>query len=155
MWYKVDYNKLAILLLPTILRKPRTIAFVHSLVFPISELHYSWSQFRAYNLYKVEHNGQVCKFRKALNDRFDQTERRIYITDGNKFKREYLYTTAENRPKYLGVIYLHQTDDYADTGVDFIVHVPAAIVSGQFFELVALIEFYKLGGKRYKIESIL
>lgn len=154
MWYKVDYDKLAILLLPTILRKPKTIAFVQSLVFPISQLHYKWSQFRTDNLYKVEHNGQVCKFRGALNDRFDQTERRIYIGDGNKYERQYLYTTGENKPKYLGTMFLHETEDYADTGVDFIVHVPEAIVSGQFFELVALIEFYKLGGKRYKIERI-
>jgi hypothetical protein len=154
MWYKVDYNKLAILLLPTILRKPKLIAYVQCLVFPISQLHYSWSRFREDNLYKVEHNAQVCKFRKALNDRFDQTQRRIYIGDGNRYERQYLYTTGENRPKYIGTMYLHQNEDYADTGVDFIVWVPIEIITGQYYELVALIEFYKLGGKRYKIESI-
>lgn len=153
MWYKVDYNKLVILLLPTFLRKSKIINFLQCLVFPIGQLYYTWTQLRNDNLYKVEHNAQVCKFRKALNDRFDQTQRRIYITDGNKYEREYLYTTAENRPRYLGVMYLHQTQDYADTGVDFIVWTPKEIITTQYYELVALIEFYKLGGKRYKIES--
>jgi hypothetical protein len=51
-------------------------------------------------------------------------------------------------------MYLHQNEDYADTGVDFIVWVPIEIITAQYYELVALIEFYKLGGKRYKIESI-
>lgn len=154
MWYNVDYNKLGIEFIPNMMRKPQTLALVKALVSPLSKLHYTWLQFRNDNLYKVAHNGQVCKFRKALNDRFDQTERRIYIGDGQRYEREYLYTIGENRPRYFGVMYLHKKEDYADTGIDFIVYVPTSIISSQYFELVALIEFYKLGGKRYKIESI-
>jgi hypothetical protein len=154
MWYKVDYNRLAVLMLPTFLRKPILVGYVQSLLVPIDKLYYNWSIFRKDNLYKVEHNGQICKLRKALNDRFDPSERRIYIGDGNRNERQYLYTTGENKPKYLGTMFLHQNSDYADTGVDFIVFAPNEIINALPYELKAQIEFYKPGGKRYKIEAI-
>lgn len=154
MWYNVNYNRLVVLLLPSYLRKPKIVGYIQALIVPIDKLYYKWSLFRNDNLYKVAHNAQICKFRKALNDRFDQIQRRIYIGDGNRFEREYLYTTGENRPRYLGTMYLRQSEDYSDTGVDFIVFVPQEIINALPFELKALIEFYKLGGKRYKIEAI-
>jgi hypothetical protein len=154
MWYKVDYNRLAVLMLPTFLRKPILVGYVQSLLVPIDKLYYKWSIFRNENLYKVQHNGQICKLRKALNDRFDPSERRIYIGDGNRFERQYLYTTGENKPRYLGTMFLYQNSDYADTGVDFIVYAPQEIIGESPYELKAQIEFYKAGGKRYKIEAI-
>jgi hypothetical protein len=154
MWYKVDYNRLAVLMLPTFLRKPILVGYVQSLLVPIDKLYYNWSIFRNENLYKVQHNGQICKLRKALNDRFDPSERRIYIGDGNRYERQYLYTTGENKPKYLGKMFLFQNSDYADTGVDFIVYAPKKTINELPYELKAQIEFYKPGGKRYKIEAI-
>jgi hypothetical protein len=154
MWYKIDYNRLAILDLPTFLRKPIQVAFLQSLLVPIDSLYYKWSLFRNENLYKVHHNGQICYLRKVLNDKLDSSLRRIYIGDGNSHKRQYLYTTAENRPKYLGTMFLWQNSDYADTGVDFIVYAPIEIINTSPYELKALIDFYKMGGKRYKIEAI-
>jgi hypothetical protein len=154
MWFEIDFNKLVITLLPNELRKPKLVAYLQCLIFPISKIYNTWRKYRSDNLYKIEHNAQVCYFRKALNDRFDPSLRRIYITGGHKYERLYIYTTGENRPLYIGQIFLNRTEDYADTGVDFIVYVPGSIIDTQFFELKALIEFYRLGGKRYKIESI-
>jgi hypothetical protein len=51
-------------------------------------------------------------------------------------------------------MFLQQGSDYADTGVDFIVWVPAQINIQQPYELKAIIDFYKAGGKRYKIENL-
>jgi len=154
MWYRVDYNRLVLLLLPTFLRKPVLIGYIQSLISPIDNLYYRWCSFREDNLYKVKHTGQICKLRKALNDRFDPMLRRIIIGDGNRYRRQYLYTTAENRPKYLGTLFLYQNSDYADTGADFIIWVPAEINIRQPYELKAWIDFYKAGGKRYKIENL-
>lgn len=152
MWYKVDYKKLAILMLPTFLRKPILVAYLQSLLVPIDSLYYQWSVYRNDNIYKMDHNGQICYLRKALNDKFDPSLRRIWIGNGNRYERQYLYTTPENRPKYLGTMYLHQNLDYADTGLDFIVYVPQTIIDESPFALKALIDFYKAGGKRYKID---
>lgn len=154
MWYNVDFRKLPLLLLPIFLRKRLTIIFLDSYLTPLKKTHQAWNLFRNDNIYKIKHNGQVCNFRKALNDRFDPSLRRIYIDDGNRFQRKYLYTTAENKSNYLGKMFLHLNSDYADTGVDFVVFVPIEIINQQPFELKALIDFYKTGGKRYKIERI-
>ncbi len=154
MWYKIDYNRLGIVMLPTFLRKAVLVSYLQSLLVPIDSLYYKWSVFRTDNLYKVEHTGQICYLRKVLNDKLDVSLRRIYIGDGNRYKRPYLYTTSENRPKYLGTMFLRQRADYADTGVDFIVYAPIEIINTSPYELKALIDFYKMGGKRYKIEAI-
>lgn len=155
MWYEVDYKRLAILLLPPFLRKPRNVAYVQALLSPIDEVHYGWKQKRQRDWYKIQHNGQVCKLRKVLNDAFDPSERRIYITDGNSFPRKYIYTRAENKPVFLGKLFIYRHAEYEGTGSDFIVFAPPDIIAAQTNEMKALIEFYKLASKRYQIRPIL
>lgn len=154
MWYNLNVKKLGILLLPTFLRKPIPIAYLDVLLHPLSKIYDRWLIFREENLYKMQHNGQLCYLRKALNDKLDPSERRIYIGDGNKFLRQYIYTSGENKTRYLGKITLFQSLDYADTGADFIVFAPQEIIDSEIDQLKALIDFYKSAGKRYKIESI-
>lgn len=151
MWYNLNINKLVGLLLPTFLRKEKMLAWLRALHFPLIKIVDDFNFNRNQNLYNLAHNGQVCYLRKALNDRFDVSERRIKITDGNKYNRQYIYTLGEQKPKYLGMIYLRQNADYSDTGVDFIVLIPNGLKYNKF-EAKALIDFYKLASKRYKIE---
>lgn len=151
MWYKVDFKRLGILFLPVSLRKPRMIGIVHALLAPLISLHYYFIQYRNGNMYKLQHNGQICYLRKALNDVFD-SERRIRIVDGNEFERVYIYARAENKPVYLGKMYLRQRNDYVDSAVDFIVQVPVGLVYDNY-QMRALIDYYKLAGMRYKIEE--
>lgn len=154
MWFNVDFNKLVLLLTPTFLRKNAFFSFLKAVVTPVGSVYDSWLKMRSENLYKLAHNGQIAYLRAALNDRFDPSLRRIYIGDGNRFIRKYIYTHVEQKPKFLGTMFLHSRDDYADTGVDFIVFVPGSIVDAQIYELKALINFYKEGVKRYKIVKI-
>ncbi len=157
MWYNINYYILSIELLPTFLRKVRIVKFLSVLLEPINKLYYQWFLFRKDNLYKLSNTGQVCYLRKVLNDTFDPSQRRIEIHNGNKYSRVYIYTTAEHSPHYLGVMYLHPNSDYADTGVDFIVKAPQDLPQMQTaekYELKALIDFYKEGVKRYKIEEL-
>lgn len=154
MWYKVDYNKLALLALPAFLRKPILVGYVTALIIPVANLYDKWRVFRDDNLYKVHHTGQVCYLRKVLNDKLDPSFRRIYIGDGQRYKRKYLYTKGENKPVFLKTMYMLEAADYADTGVDFNVWVPKSIIDGSIYEIIALVNFYKLGGKKYKINAI-
>ena len=154
MWFNVDFSKLLLLLTPTFLRKAAFFAFTGSVLSAVGSIYDSWFKMRLDNLYKLSHNGQIVYLRAALNDRFDPSLRRIYLGDGNRFIRKYIYTHVEQKPKFLGTMFLHSRDDYADTGVDFIVFVPANIVDAQIYELKALINFYKEGVKRYKIVKI-
>ncbi|MDO4763826.1 MAG: hypothetical protein Q4A00_05540 [Flavobacteriaceae bacterium] len=151
MWYNLNINKLVELLLPTFLRKEKMLAWLRVLHFPLIKVVDDFNFNRNQNLYNLAHNGQVCYLRKALNDKFDVSDRRIRIADGNRFQRQYIYTRAEQKPLYLGTIYLYNRADYGDTGVDFIVLIPKGLKYNEF-EMKALIDFYKLASKRYKIE---
>jgi hypothetical protein len=157
MWYKIDFKRFGIILLPTFLRKPVIVAFIHSMLVPIDNLYYKWSQFREDNIYKIEHTGQVCSLRGSLNDKFDPIERRIYITDGNRYETTYIYTEAEAQDVFVNTesedptIWLRTEAETADTGLDFIVWVPESIYNTQIYGLKAHVEFYKAGGFRYNI----
>ena len=154
MWYNIDFDNLVVLDQPTFLRKRVMVAFLRTLILPIKKLYYQWYSYRSDNLYKLAHNGQVCYLRRALNDRFDVQLKRIEINNGNTYHRDYIYTTVEHSPVFLGAMYLHQNNDYADTGVDFIVKAPAALLDQNNYEMKALIDYYKEGVKRYKIEEL-
>ncbi|HHT9079636.1 TPA: hypothetical protein ACT5CJ_002426, partial [Flavobacterium psychrophilum] len=137
--------------LPINLRQPKNIAYVLALLEPVEWLYYQWLQKRDFDWYRLKHTGQVCKLRKVLNDNLDKSLRRIYIAQGTAFPRKYIYTKAENKPKYLGTYFIKSQDEYENTGVDFIVFVPTEIKTASIDQLKYLLNYYKLAGKRYKI----
>ena len=152
MWYKISFDKLVVQLLPTFLRKPRMIAFISLFSTELTKLHNNWLIKKTQDETWLNHNSQVCFLRKILNDEFDDLERRIKITDGQLYERKYIYTLGEKKPKYLGKLFIRQTADYADTGIDFFVVVPNDInIEQNKYKLEALINRYKLASKRYKI----
>lgn len=152
MWYKINFDKLVVLLLPTFLRKPRIIAFLSLFSTQLTKLYNTWLVKKIEDVIWLNHNSQVCYLRKILNDEFDDLKRRITITDGQLYERQYLYTIGEKKPKYFGKIYLRQSSDYADTGIDFFVVVPVDInIDQQKHKLNAFINRYKLASKRYKV----
>lgn len=155
MWYKFNIGKIPQLLLPGILQLPLVYAMLHTILKPIRTIYEDWSIFRNANVYAMAHNGQVCYMEGALNDRFDPDLRRIYINPtGENHNATYIFTHGEQRPTYLGKIFIRTRLELGDTGVDFIVNVPASIAQLSNFELRALIDFYRLGGKRYIINEI-
>lgn len=154
MWYDIDFNKLASERIPSFLRKSIVLSYAIILVTEVGNLHYAWKQKRLYDWYRLSHTGQVCYLRKVLNDALDPSERRIYIGDGNAFPRKYIYTRAENKPVFLGKIFIYQNSEYVGTGADFVVYVPASILATKINELNALVLFYKLASKRYQIRPI-
>ncbi|WP_163444995.1 hypothetical protein [Flavobacterium columnare] len=154
MWFEVDFKKLTVFLLPIALRKRKTIALLHCLIKPIDDVYYQWKQKRQSDWYRLNHNGQRCKLRKVLNDELDNQQRRIRIDDGSSFKRKYIATKAESKPIYLGKAFINSRSEFENTGVDFVVYVPTEIVGKSIQKLKFLINYYKLAGKRYRIEKI-
>lgn len=161
MWFLINWKKIAVLLTPTFLRGKIMAAWLELIINPAEDIHYNWMLFRKDNIYNLAHNSQLCYMEGALNDNFDTTQRRIYIDNGNAFKRKYIYTDGELSgeiinneifitPTFLGTVYLYGDEDYADTGVDFIVVIPLNLVYSPY-KMRALIDFYKLASKRYKI----
>ncbi|MES2238850.1 MAG: hypothetical protein V4497_01195 [Bacteroidota bacterium] len=133
------------------------MGYARALISPVESLYYSWYNWRIDNIYKLEHNGQICYLRGSLNDKFDPVERRIYIGNGLLYDTQYIFTEAEEQDVWLETedeeetIWLRTESETADTGLDFIVYVPETIFNSQIDGLKAHIEFYKAGGKRYSI----
>jgi hypothetical protein len=154
MWYKIDFDRLVLLLLPTFLRKPVLFGYIRALIAPIASLHYKWSRMREENLTKLSYNSQRCYLRGALNDKYDPDLRRITIDETLDIGQDYIYTPAENLDVYLGVMYLEQDFNYSNTIVDFLVNVPGQILDDKTNEITATLNFYKLAGKSYKLLAI-
>ena len=154
--YNLDYNKLLLQLIPSFLRKDRLVGLMQSIVYPVKQLFDLFIKYRSERIYELNHSGQVYSMENVFNDRFDAEERRIYITDGFAKDRTYIYTRAENKPVFLGQVFLYNRGDYGDTGVDFIVWVPNAIVITleEMYELRALVDKYRIAPKRYKIYRV-
>ena len=154
MWYKVDFDRLILLLLPTFLRKPVFFGYLKALISPIASLHYRWEKIRAANLKKLEYNSQKCYLRKALNDYHDNEQRRIYTTKVPQLTGNYLFQPEENLDFYLGTMWLDL--DYTAQGerVDFLVYVPAEILATKTNEIMATLEMYVLASKTYKLMTI-
>ncbi|QEE51030.1 hypothetical protein FUA48_16035 [Flavobacterium alkalisoli] len=157
MWFDVNFLLLLINELPINKRKLKNIRFLSVLLKPIETVYYNWFQLRKENIYKLNHNGQVCYLRKSLNDKFDTVLRRIYITNGQINETAVIYTEAEQQDEYIGseteedFLWLYTEGETGDTGLDFIVYVPQEVYDNSLHSVNAHIRFYKAGGKRYTI----
>ena len=151
MWYKVDWNRLVLLLLPSMLRQPVLFAYLKALISPIAKLHNQWKLMREANLRKLSYNGQRCYLRKALNDECDADLRRIYIGETLNSEPDYIYTSDENLDVYLGIMYIENEFDYSTGVVDFLVFVPQEVLNFKINQLTAILDFYTLAGKKYEI----
>ncbi|ROH98274.1 hypothetical protein EGI16_21595 [Chryseobacterium sp. G0240] len=149
MWYKLNGQIQILQTWVTFLRTPVFSSFLSLISDEISDLNLSFLTNRNQNITKIVHNSQVCKLRKILNDTFDY-ERRIQIVDGVLKKPKYIYTNAEQKPKWLGEMFIYTQEETEGSGVDFTVMIPGDLKNYQV-EIKALIDFYKLAGKRYKI----
>lgn len=155
--FDIDYNKLIVQLKPARLRKKRVKAFAKAMVSPVVVLYNDFLSFRSAVLYELNHNGQVCSMEGLLNDQFDDSLRRIYITDAPIILPLYLHRRAEAKPAYLrrrseGIPKYVRRSTELTKGGSFIVKVPVALT----FDLnmmKALIDKYKLAGKAYKIQT--
>lgn len=154
MWYKVDWDKLILLMLPMTLRKAALFGYLKALLSPVASLHYNWKLMREANLNKLSYNGQRCYLRKALNDKCDPELRRIYIGETDNTAPAYIYTEDENQDVYLGTMYIDSDFNYSTGVVDFLVFVPQEVLNIKVNELTAILDFYTLAGKKYEIIGI-
>lgn len=158
--YDVKIKRLALLLLPTALRRPLVAAFMQSAVQGVGVLHGSFMQWRADRDYRLTHNGQVCYLRAVLNDTFDPGERRIRVEDRDSgaLRGARLFTRDADRHILLpardtgGALVVNRRGYGGASGLDFWVSVPYALM-GKIDEtrLAALVGTYKLASRRWTI----
>jgi len=155
MWL-VDLKKLAQWYMQKPLNKGRNMQMVWAATFPLRQLYNRFTNFRKETLYYLSHNSQVCYLRKVCNDKCDTQLRRIYITDFNGIQGVFAWPDEDVRDiDVTNDIYLWPDNMYADSGIDFTVHVPASVVDTdtKLNFLKSQINTYKLPGKNYNIET--
>lgn len=151
-WVNINLKKLAANLLPINWRKPVMLAFVWSIIAPVQIILNEFQLRRKQNIYRVNHNWMICYLEAALNDEFDRIERKIRIDEPDIFPGKYIFTLGEQKPKYLGTMYIRTAAELGDTGVDFTVNMHG--VSANIFDIRAQVDFYKLAGTRYNVINL-
>lgn len=155
--FDIDINKLSAQLIPQRLRQARISALVEVMVSPLAYLLGLFGIERAKTIYELMHNGQICRLEAVLNDRFDNTLRRIYIEEGTVVLAKRIYRRAELKPLFIrkrseaSPIYLRKRSELSNGGT-FVIKVPVALIFDTA-EMVALTNKYKLAGKAYTIKT--
>lgn len=143
--------------IPTQLRQG-LVMFAEAMMSPFRALYAAFGANRSANIYRLSHNSQVCYLEAALNDTFDATLRRIYITDGPNVEATRIYLRAEQKPRYLYrssealPMYIYSASETIMSGADFIVNVPAALAYDAA-RMAALLNDYRLASKTYQINT--
>lgn len=156
-------------MLPPFLRGNIMIAWLSALSKPIEQLYVSFMSYRAATMIKVSYNSQVIYLEKLLNDTYNSGGTLpIYIYDTANTQVEYLANKAEGyQSPYIynksepdtGSWYIGNKSEY-NAQYDFIIMVPATLYatllldgSTGLLNMTALVNFYRLAGKRFTIQS--
>lgn len=155
MSYNINFKKLAVLWLPTFMRKSLLMNFVAVLVAPLESLYIVFLRARKKNLVQVRTTCQKFSMQKRLNDEFDPMERRIRIIPAILYNGVYLYTEAEDdaqhtKTKWLFTAIYLRTEAELHSDYDFVVEIPNIGINE--YRLRAEIEYYMLQSKNYRIE---
>ena len=161
-FYDIDYNVVTWQNLPLRLRQVVQWAWLKVLVMPVKICYASFMIFRGARLYELAHNSQVCFIQAALNDLFDNTDRRITVTEPDYNDPLYVYRVDEDKPVWLGLDseagsssfdcprYLYTDAETVSIVNVFIVNVPAGLVYDEA-QMKALIGKYRLVGTKYVV----
>ncbi len=157
--FDVDFPKLVRVLLPPRLRNVKHVAWLQALTNPVNYLYQQFRRNRDTNLYRLSITPQVVYMEKLLNDRYDIAGRRISIKDAVVSTAQNIYQEQELKPVYIYLeeeikpVHLFTDAEIGSGSADFFVLVPADLNYNEN-EMTALIDNYKLAGKRYKIQKV-
>lgn len=164
--YQVNWKSFIGNNLPIATRQPKIIAWLQCLFAPLISLHQEFKQYRIDSLYKITNTGQLCYLQKVLNDAIDPYGRRIMVKNALVKMPVYFYEPQENKPvSFFEVadnlpVYFREPIDFEGAGADFIVYLHSDLQPGVpevdarwFGQIHALIEYYKLFSKTYRLET--
>lgn len=155
--FEINFNKVVVWLLPTFMRVPFWVNYFIAVVSPFVKIYNAFTTKRAETIYKLNHNSQVCYLEGALNDTFDPIERLIYLQDAGGY--EAIGVNRDSDLQDLAIqsdalpsdFMLHNDSAYNGGSYDFVVVLPYQLSSSMIYRLKALVNYYKLAGKRYDI----
>lgn len=109
--FNIDINKIFRDNLPAFLHLSRRLNMMKALAKPFRVI---WADFLLRKdeiVYRAKMNGETVKLEAVLNDRFDNTLRRIYISDAT-YAKLYLYRKSELKPDMVLYMKWNSTINY-------------------------------------------
>lgn len=172
MWlmqvYNVDFKRLALLLMPTALRKPILFALLKSACKVFGSLQGKLFSFQDTCNVRIKHTSQVCYLKGILYDTFCKgIDAHFEIVDTQTLSGEWLMTYEEGET-YSDIIPLadnenplivYSEDAINETTEDFAVLYPANIGiepdTNEYRQMVALVDQYRLASKipQYRLQD--
>ncbi len=156
--FNLDFERFRELQVPDFKRKPKQLQWIFAFIKPLKDLYDVFLAFRDDKLFDVAFTSQVIYLEHLLNVKFDPTNQTIFIDNViDDFIPNFLFTTAEGQPPDFifttaeaepPVFFLTTAELFGE--VDFIVNVHVSVTFNED-EMKAVVNFYRLAGKRFKI----
>lgn len=161
--YNISYSRVALLLVPFIIRKKILVAFLAAFMRPLENLNEDFTAFR--NSVDTSVKSQVCYMRGMLNDYFDYFDRRIkirtaaldksyYLLWQDKYNKPIMVYNEDNPDTYKPYL-LSKDGQIGTNNPDFEVVLPPGYVLSESdrIQMEALINNNKLASKKYIITN--
>lgn len=170
MWYKVDFSRLAVQLLPPILRSRFLVSLLRVMTVPLRCLYGEFLSLKADADNRLVIAGNVQYLEKALNDAFYLNDRQIYIETPEERERiDYMYFSSELRDvgnmhsRAEGVPSYFVMKDEGPVPVNFIVMIPTFLCTStdrsedkyhgrNLKTITGILSIYKPAGRTFGIE---
>jgi hypothetical protein len=151
---ETNFPKLAVMLLPTFMRSATVVELFRILSTPFTYLQLLFFANRTKNLYKLNHNGQVCYLRAVLNDAFPIRTKSFLIEDAED--TGFWQYAADEELRYEQLMIPDTPDavfvcdeETMTKFADFVVKIPAELQSIDNLNVIkSLVNTYKLISKR-------
>lgn len=158
--YTIDFEIVAERLTPWFWRKPIWLSYLNAALAPLQTDNTEAAAFITDVWTKLSYTGQHLALEEFLNDTYDDTLRRIFITENDlTTPRLDLYKDGETIPAPISLykdgepipapISLYK-DGEGLGGDNFTINIPAAITFDED-TLRSLVDFYVIAGKNYNI----
>lgn len=170
MWYKIDFTKLVVQLLPPVLRSKFLAALLGVMIIPLRYIYGKFCTLKDIVDSRLNTTGNVVYLEKALNDAFLLKDRQIHIETPEEEEAPAFYFKAElQRPNSLymlseeiGFVLMNRSESRVK--VNFIVMVPTFLCTSveskvsdhyqwQYLAIINnIINIYKPAGRTFSIE---
>ena len=150
----IDFKKTFLLILLTKIRKAKLLLTVlNSAGTVLNSLFADFKSWLKDKHYEINITPQVCYIEKMLNDEFDTTSRRIYISEAARLQTNFLYRETDGKNWYFGAGKFFVDDTRFKYPYDFVINIPIGLIINKE-RLTALVNKYKLLGKTYRLKWI-
>ncbi len=170
MWYKIDVLRLALQLLPPILRSTLLTALLKVLVLPIVYIYEQFMQIKNNADERLRNTANVVSLERILNAAFHLSGRQIYIETAEVVNVVYMHLKDEQQKakavykKEEGREYVIYAKGESVMGVNFIVYVPTFLCTStenraddkfdwtHLRVITGLLAIYKPAGRTFSIK---